>query len=111
VRALFPHPDAFVTRHGAGPRSLSALRRVLVKTRRQGYAVEDGEVTPGFVSLAMAVLDHTRHPIASVTVTAPRSDLRPDERVGVVREIDRTTRAIASRIAGHASRTSGTLAR
>jgi DNA-binding IclR family transcriptional regulator len=39
IRALFPQPEAFVTRHETGPRSLSALRRLLVETqgtRRRG---------------------------------------------------------------------------
>lgn len=102
VRALFPQPEAFVTRHEHGPRSLSALRRLLVETRRRGHAVEVGEVTPGFASVAVAVLDHTRYPVASVAVTVPRSDLGPDLRDLVVTEVGRTARAIATRISGHA---------
>lgn len=69
LRALFPDSAAFVDRTGAGPRSLSALRSVLTETRRCGYALEDGEVTPGLASIAVAVHDHNRHPIASVAVT------------------------------------------
>ena len=69
VRALFPDTAAFVERHDAGPRSLSALRRLLVEARRAGYATEDGEVTQGFASVAAAVHDHTRHPVAGVAVT------------------------------------------
>src|ERR687893_3051793 len=80
VRALFPDRSAFVGRHEPGPRSLSALRKLLVETRRRGHAVEDGEVTPGFISIAVAVLDHTRHPVASVAVTVPRSALGPELR-------------------------------
>src|SRR6476661_9115755 len=34
LRALFPGPDAFVSRHDIGPRSISALRRVLAEVRR-----------------------------------------------------------------------------
>lgn len=101
IRALFPHPEAFVTRHEPGPRSLSALRKLLVETRRRGHAVEVGEVTPGFASIAAAVLDHTRHPVASVAVTVPRSELGPDLREVVVAEVGRTARAIAARIGGH----------
>lgn len=71
VRALFPDPGAFVDRHGAGPTSPTALRRLLVDVRRRGYAMEDGEVTPGFASVAAAVPDHTGHPIAGVAVTYP----------------------------------------
>lgn len=100
IRALFPQPDAFVTRHDAGPRSLSALRRELVETRRRGHAVEDGEVTPGFVSIAVGVLDHTRHPVASVAVTFPSCAEREGHGL-LVDEVGRTARAIASRIGGH----------
>lgn len=77
VRALFPSADAFVQRHGEGPTSLSELRRVLSATRQRGYAVEDGQVTPGLASVGQAVLDHTGHPVASVAVTYPADGI-PD---------------------------------
>ncbi|CAI9412054.1 IclR family transcriptional regulator [Nocardioides sp. T2.26MG-1] len=71
VRALYSGPGDFVDRHGSGPRTLSALRRVLTDTRQRGHAVEDGEITPGLASVAVAVLDHNRHPVAAVAVTYP----------------------------------------
>lgn len=71
VRALFPDAAAFVDRHGTGPGSLTALRRLLSVVRRRGVAVENGEVTPGFASAAVAVLDHTGHPFAGLAVTWP----------------------------------------
>jgi DNA-binding IclR family transcriptional regulator len=71
VRALYPDAGAFVDRHGVGPASLSALRTLLAETRQRGYAVEDGEVTPGFASVAAAVLDHNGHPVAGVALTYP----------------------------------------
>jgi len=69
LRALFPDRASFVNRTGSGPRSLSALHSVLAETRRQGYAVEEGEVSPDLTSVAVAVHDHNRHPIAAVAVT------------------------------------------
>src|SRR6478735_4135153 len=71
VRALFPDKDAFVDRHGNGPTSLSALRVLLAETRQRGYAAEDGEVTPGFASVAAVVTDHNDLPVAGVAVTWP----------------------------------------
>jgi DNA-binding IclR family transcriptional regulator len=71
VRALYPDRSAFVDRHGVGPTSPSILRTVLGETRQRGYALEDGEVTPGFSSVAAAVLDHNGHPVAGVAVTYP----------------------------------------
>jgi DNA-binding IclR family transcriptional regulator len=71
VRALYASPSDFVDRHGRGPRTLSALRHILTDTRNRGYAVEDGEVTPGLASVAVAVLDHNQHPVAAVAITYP----------------------------------------
>lgn len=100
VRALFPGPAAFLP--DSAPASLSALRRVLVDTRRAGYAVEDGEVTPGFASVAVPVLDHARHPVASVAVTYPVDSYPSGTAVPalLLAEVDRTARAIAARIGG-----------
>ena len=69
VRALYPSAEVFVDRHGVGPRTPSALRRLLAETRRRGYAVEDGEVTPGLSSVAAVVRDHNGHPVAGLAVT------------------------------------------
>jgi DNA-binding IclR family transcriptional regulator len=85
VRALYPGTEAFVTRTGAGPGSLSQLRRLLVETRARGYATEDGEVTTGFASVAAAVEAGTIH--ASVAVTwESRRDPDVDDLAGAVRE-------------------------
>jgi DNA-binding IclR family transcriptional regulator len=74
LRALYPDRSAFVDRHGLGPTSPSALRALLSETRQRGYAVEEGEVTPGLASVAAAVLDHNGHPLAGVAVTFPVED-------------------------------------
>lgn len=97
VRALYPSPSAFVDRTGAGPRTLSQLRSLLTDARRRGHAVEDSEVTPGFASVAAAVLDHNGHPVAAVAVTfegepAPR----------LVEEVQQTAALLTRRISGRA---------
>jgi DNA-binding IclR family transcriptional regulator len=99
VRALFPGPGAFVLRHGAGPRSLRELRPLLTQTRQRGYATEHGEVTPGFSSVAAAVLEHGGHPVASVALTFPDAEVDPDHlsrlAVSVVRAAAEINRRIA----------------
>jgi len=62
---------------------------VLSETRQRGYAVEEGEVTPGFASVAAVVLDHNGHPVAGVAVTYPVRD-----EIDVARTV-RATRACA----------------
>ena len=100
VRALFPDPSAFVLRHERGPQSPSALRQLLVAVRRDGFAVENGEVTPGFASVAAAVLDHSRHPIASVAVTFPEGEVDAARREQLARRVLDTAARISRRISG-----------
>lgn len=96
VKALFPSRDAFVTRTDRGPASLSALRILLAETRQRGHAQEDGEVTPGFASVAQVVLDHNDHPAAAVALTFP-SDV-PVDRERLVRAITATSAELSTRL-------------
>ena len=95
VRALYPDAEAFVHRHGTGPRTLSQLRTLLTDTRQRGYAIEEGEVTPGFASVAAAVLDHNGHPVAGLALTYTDGD--PDALADAVR---RTAGALTRRLGG-----------
>ncbi len=98
VRALFPDRSAFVDRHGAGPVSLGALRTLLSETRQRGYALEEGEVTPGFASVAAVVVDHNQHPVAGVAVTYPvDADV---DRAATVAATRRTAAALSHRLGG-----------
>jgi DNA-binding IclR family transcriptional regulator len=97
LRALFPHPSAFVLRTAAGPTSISALRQLLVKTRRQGFAEEHSEVTAGFSSVGVAVRDHTGHPVAAVAVTFASAD---EDRPALAAQIRRTALELGRRVGG-----------
>jgi DNA-binding IclR family transcriptional regulator len=101
VRALYPDPSAFVDRHGIGPRTLSALRSVLSETRRRGYATERGEVTPGLASVAAAVLDHNRHPVAGLAVTYAEEDASADVDA-LAGDVRRAAGALTTRLGGPA---------
>ncbi|NUR09838.1 MAG: IclR family transcriptional regulator [Nocardioidaceae bacterium] len=99
VRALYPDRSAFVDRHGTGPATLSALRSELAETRQRGYAAELGEVTPGFASVAVAVVDHNQHPVAGVAVTYDVHD--PVDRDVLVAATSRTAASLTTRLGGH----------
>ena len=98
VRALYPDRAAFVTRGGGGPTSPTALRQLLTETRRRGHAVEDGEVTPGFGSVASPVLDQNGHPVAAVAITVPGAADRPR----LVAGARRTAALVSRRLGGSA---------
>lgn len=96
VRALFPDRSAFVTRHDAGPTTLSALTSLLSETRQRGFAWEDGEVTPGMSSVALAVHDNGGYPVAAVAVTFESgAELKTEQ---VVERMARTIRQVSGRL-------------
>ena len=101
VRALYPGKDAFsVSGGGQTPTSLSALRRLLTEVRRVGWASEDGEVTPGLASCAMAVRDGNDYPVAAVAVTFPQAERTPRLLEEVTSEIASTVRTLSRRLGG-----------
>jgi DNA-binding IclR family transcriptional regulator len=100
VRALFPSRDAFVQRHGLGPTTLPGLRALLSRVRRDGFAVEDGTVTPDFASVAAPVLDHVGHPVAGIAVTYPTAEVVEAQRQTIVEQVIRTARDLTRRIGG-----------
>ncbi len=69
VRALFPDAAAFASRTDSEITRYSRLSRLLTDVRVRGHATEDGEVTPGLASVAVAVRDHTDWPAAALAVT------------------------------------------
>jgi len=80
VSALFPGPEAFSARNSNGPQSVPALEDLLARARTLGYAWEQDEITEGFSSVAVAVLDRQRYPVASVTLTVSNRAFLPSER-------------------------------
>lgn len=100
VRALFPSRDAFVQRHGLGPTTLHGLRAMLVRVRRDGFAMEDGTVTPDFASVAAPVLDHVGHPVAGVAVTFPLDEVDAPTRLDLAAQVQRAAAELSRRIGG-----------
>ncbi|MET1133105.1 MAG: IclR family transcriptional regulator [Aeromicrobium sp.] len=96
LRAVFPGSAPLVLRTESGPRTRAALGRILVQTRRRGWATEDGEVTAGYRSVAMSI--RARALTASVAVTwAVTDDVDVDL---VLEEMRRTTQLITARLGG-----------
>ncbi|MFQ4147436.1 IclR family transcriptional regulator [Arthrobacter sp. LAPM80] len=78
LAALYPGPEAFPTRYETGVHSVPALNELLARIRERGYSWEQDEVTDGFSSLAVPVLDRSGLAVASVTLTvANRPALTP----------------------------------
>lgn len=86
---LAAHPDARVeeilaeteAERSAFPKLTSKrLREKVRETRRQGFALIDGDIVPGLTGVAVAVLDPWGKPLASLSCVAITARLGPDRR-------------------------------
>jgi DNA-binding IclR family transcriptional regulator len=84
-----------------GPTTLPGLRALLSRVRQDGFASEDGTVTPDFASVAAPVLDHSGHPVAGIAVTYPAAEVTRDQRRSIVEEVVRTATDLTRRVGGH----------
>lgn len=98
VTALYPSAAVLVDRNGNGPRTITALRRILLETRQRGWAEEVDSVTVGLSSAAVAVTDHARYPVAAVTSTFETGSTTPDEQVYILEQLRRAAAAISYRL-------------
>jgi len=100
VRALYPHRDALYRRTGPGPSTLAELDELLRAARHRGWAVEDGDITGGYSSVAAAVLDRNRYPIAAIGVTFRTG---PDDaaRAALGTAVAAAAGALTARLLGH----------
>jgi len=116
LRALFPDQSAFVQRATTDPdgggtpamhpsRTVSSYRelsRLLTEVRAQGYAAEDGDVTEGLASVAVAVRDHTGWPAAGIAVTFARSSVPPERWPELAAAVEHAAAELSRRINGRA---------
>ena len=100
VRALYPHRDALYRRTGPGPATLPELDELLRTARERGWAVEDGDITGGYSSVAAAVLDRNAYPIAAIGVTFRTG---PDEasRTELAETVAAAAGVLTGRLTGH----------
>lgn len=100
VTALFPSAAVFAAREGGGPDTPTALRRLLTEVRRDGVAHEYGEVTAGFASVALPVLDHNEHPVAGLALTWQVRDDVAEPSARLLARLRAATDTLSARVAG-----------
>ncbi|MGN6325356.1 IclR family transcriptional regulator [Pseudolysinimonas sp.] len=98
VRALFPDGASLAGRSERGPHTPAQLRAVLEEVRRRGHGFEDGEVTAGIASVAVAFADRTGWPQAAVTVSFPAERYPEEAWAGLAEEVRRVADELARRM-------------
>jgi DNA-binding IclR family transcriptional regulator len=58
-----------------GPKDLASLQQLLELERSQGFALEVDEVTMGYASVGVAILDSLDNPLAAIAITLQSSQL------------------------------------
>jgi DNA-binding IclR family transcriptional regulator len=62
-------------RTNLGPKDLGELQEQLTKERSLGYSLEIDEVSMGYASVGIAILDNLKHPLAAIAITMQSNQL------------------------------------
>jgi DNA-binding IclR family transcriptional regulator len=100
VKAIYPNAASLLQRDGRGPTSLAELRRILADVRTRGYAIEESLVTEGMASVGVPVLDHTRHPVAGISVTFEADRVDADVHAQLISAVRQASHALSRRLGG-----------
>ena len=100
VRALYPHRDALITRHGIGPSTLRELDGILAEARGRGWAGEHGEITPEYSSVAAAATDRTGYPSAGIGLTYRGEAVDALAEAALARAVRAAADALTARLTG-----------
>lgn len=69
LRAIYPSSESLMTRSRPEPVTVAQFDAILAAVRERGWAIENGDITLGYASVAAPVFDHTGYPAASVGLT------------------------------------------
>ena len=94
VLAMYPN-DESLTDRGNASLTRRELREVLRLARERGFATEHGEITAGFESVAVPVLDRVGWPLASIALTFPEGTVGVEQ---LAREAQATAIEISRRL-------------
>lgn len=100
IRALYPHRDDLISRHGTGPRTLAELDAILDESRARGWSRENGEITPEYGSVGAAARDHNDYPVAAVGITFRADATEGDRLVALGEAASGTAASLTARLLG-----------
>ena len=101
VRATFANNKSFIDRTGAGPKSLRELTGLLRDEAAAGFSAEDGFITEGYSSIAVAAKNHLGIPVAAIALTFRSEDADSGLRVELVGALKAAGAELSKRLGGH----------
>ncbi len=76
----------------------STLHRLVARTRRDGYAWNEGRIVAGMVAVGVAVRDRTKRPVAALSVAAITGRMAPPRRRTIVEWLHEEARAVEAKL-------------
>jgi DNA-binding IclR family transcriptional regulator len=101
VRATFANNKSFVDRTGLGPTNLRELTALLRDEAAAGFSAEDGFITEGYSSIAVAAKNHLGMPVAAITLTFRSEDAAEGLRAELVGGLKAAGAELSKRLGWH----------
>ena len=101
VRAMYGGNVALPTRTGKGPATLKELTHDLTAAKARGFSFENGFVTDGFSSIAVAVLNHLQMPVAAIGMTFRNDAGAEEHQEFLVKQLQGAATELSKRLGSH----------
>lgn len=101
VRAMYGGNSALPTRTGKGPVSVKELTQDLQEAKKRGFSFENGFVTDGFSSIAVAVLNHLQMPVAAIGMTFRNDSSAEAQQEFLVKQLQVAAAELSKRLGSH----------
>lgn len=101
VRATFSNHKAFADRTGLGPKNLRDLTALLRDEAAAGFSAEDGFITEGYSSIAVAAKNHLGLPVAAIALTFRSEDAGEGLRAELAAALKIAGGELSKRLGGH----------
>jgi DNA-binding IclR family transcriptional regulator len=101
VRATFAGTKSFVDRTGLGPKNLRELTTMLRDESAAGFSAEDGFITEGYSSIAVAAQNHLGIPVAAIALTFRSEDASSGLRGDLVKALKAAGLELSRRLGSH----------
>lgn len=101
VRAMYGGNVALPTRTGKGPVSVRELTQDLQAAKQRGFSFENGFVTDGFSSIAVAVLNHLQMPVAAIGMTFRADAAAETHKEFLVKQLKFAATELSKRLGSH----------
>lgn len=101
VRAMYGASSSLPTRTGKGPATLKELTNDLHTAKQRGFSFENGFVTDGFSSIAVAVLNHLQMPVAAIGMTYRAEAAAQEHEDFLVEQLQDAAAELSKRLGSH----------